>query len=88
MIADAPIRDYISYSAVRTYQSCPLKYRFEATFDEAKLDRTKRVVENVWSAIESGHFYPAPSPMQCPGCGYRNHCAAWRGKRGQGWPSV
>lgn len=22
------IRDYLSYSAVRTFQSCPLKYRF------------------------------------------------------------
>lgn len=22
------VRDYLSYSAVRTFQSCPLKYRF------------------------------------------------------------
>ena len=28
MIASAPTRDYLSYSAVRTFQGCPLKYRF------------------------------------------------------------
>ncbi len=26
--ASPPTRDYLSYSAVRTFQSCPLKYRF------------------------------------------------------------
>ena len=26
--AAPPTRDYLSYSAVRTFQSCPLKYRF------------------------------------------------------------
>lgn len=65
--------------AVITKAKSPKVQLLETTFNESKLDRTKRVVENVWSAIESGHFYPSPSPMQCPGCGYRNHCAAWRG---------
>ncbi len=28
MIVSAPTRDYLSYSAVRTFQGCPLKYRY------------------------------------------------------------
>jgi putative RecB family exonuclease len=45
----------------------------------AKVDRTKRVVESVWRAIDAEHFYPAPSPMNCPTCPYRDECRAWRG---------
>ena len=43
----------------------------------AQVARTKRVVENVWRAIESGCFYPAPSAMSCPSCPYREQCRAW-----------
>ena len=45
----------------------------------ARVDRTKRVVETVWRAIDAEHFYPAPSPMNCPTCPYREQCRAWRG---------
>lgn len=47
--------------------------------DPAQVRRTKRVVERVWRAIESGNFYPAPSAMNCPGCPYRDPCRAWTG---------
>ncbi len=47
--------------------------------DPAQVTRTKRVVENVWRAIESGSFYPAPSAMNCPSCPYREQCRAWSG---------
>ena len=43
----------------------------------AQVARTKRVVENVWRAIKSGCFYPAPSAMSCPSCPYRDQCRAW-----------
>jgi CRISPR/Cas system-associated exonuclease Cas4 (RecB family) len=36
-------------------------------------------VERVWRAIESGVFYPAPSTMNCSGCGYRAACRVWMG---------
>ena len=42
-----------------------------------RLDRMRRVVEQVWRAIEAG-FYPAPSPFICLGCPYRESCQAWR----------
>lgn len=48
-------------------------------FDQAQLDRTKRVMERIWHAIEAEHFYPAPSMMNCPGCPYRDACRKWPG---------
>ena len=41
--------------------------------------RTIKVVEHTWQAIQAGHFYPAPSPMNCPTCPYRSECNAWTG---------
>ena len=70
--------------AVITKAKSPKVQLLEASFDESKLDRTKRVFESVWSAISAGHFYPAPNPMQCSGCGYRRQCDAWRGNSNQG----
>ena len=65
--------------AVLTKARDPKVQLLETRFDEDKLGRTKRVFETVWSAIQAGHFYPSPSPMQCPSCGYRTQCEAWRG---------
>jgi CRISPR/Cas system-associated exonuclease Cas4 (RecB family) len=48
-------------------------------FDPLQLDRTKRIIERVWNAIQSEHFYPAPSQMNCPGCPYRDPCRKWPG---------
>lgn len=44
---------------------------------EYRIDRAKRVVERVWQGIESRTFYPAPSPMSCPGCPFREACHQW-----------
>ena len=41
--------------------------------------RTLAGVERVWRAIESGVFYPAPSPLNCANCGFRRVCATWCG---------
>ncbi|MFT5326604.1 MAG: putative RecB family exonuclease, partial [Planctomycetaceae bacterium] len=41
--------------------------------------RTVKAVEHTWQAIEAGHFYPAPSPMNCPTCPFRSECNAWTG---------
>jgi len=46
---------------------------------QGKVKRTLAGVERVWRAIESGVFYPAPSVMNCSGCGYRAACRAWMG---------
>lgn len=47
--------------------------------DQAQVDRTKRIIERIWNAIQAGHFYPAPSLTNCPGCPYRDPCRQWPG---------
>src|SRR5690606_20793160 len=49
------------------------------SFEQSSLARPKRVIERVWHAIESEHFFPAPSLMNCPGCPYRDPCRKWPG---------
>ena len=65
--------------AVITKARAPKVQLLETTFDESKLDRTKRVFEKVWSAIQDGHFYPSPSQMNCYSCGFRSACREWNG---------
>ncbi len=52
---------------------------FDVALNQQRIERTKRVMRSVWSAIQSGHFHPAPSPLVCLGCSFRNECAAWPG---------
>jgi putative RecB family exonuclease len=52
--------------------------RHTRAVDQQRLERIKLVVERVWRAIEAKHFYPAPSPMNCTGCPFREPCHAWR----------
>jgi CRISPR/Cas system-associated exonuclease Cas4 (RecB family) len=47
--------------------------------DAQQVERAKRVVDRVWQAIQGGHFYPNPSPLNCPTCPYREPCVAWTG---------
>ncbi|MCY2990818.1 MAG: PD-(D/E)XK nuclease family protein [Planctomycetota bacterium] len=41
--------------------------------------RSTRVIEHVWSAIASSHFYPAPSALNCGSCPFREACRVWDG---------
>ena len=65
--------------AVVTKARAPKVQLFETTFDESKLDRTKRVFEKVWSAIQSDIFFPSPSPINCHSCGFKSACREWNG---------
>ncbi len=49
----------------------------EVPADVHRIDRTKRIVARVWRAIEAGHFFPTPSPMNCATCPFREPCRAW-----------
>ena len=65
--------------AVLTKAQLPVLTMHDVSLNAQQLERTKRTVERVWHAIQSGHFYPAPSPLQCPSCPYREPCRAWTG---------
>jgi putative RecB family exonuclease len=51
--------------------------RFTIPADQASIDRTRKMVERVWKGIESGLFYPAPSPMNCNSCPFWDQCREW-----------
>lgn len=40
-----------------------------------RVERTKKVVERAWRAIQAGHFLPNPSPLHCPTCPFRQPCS-------------
>ena len=65
--------------AVLTKTKEPAVDLHEVPVDRRAVDRTKRIVERVWKAIHNEVFYPAPSPMQCTGCSFREQCRAWSG---------
>lgn len=65
--------------AVLTKTKEPALDLHEVPADPRRIDRTKRIVERVWKAIDGKVFYPAPTPMQCPGCSFRTQCRAWTG---------
>ena len=65
--------------AVLTKTKEPAIDLHEVQADVRRIDRTKRIVEKVWRAIDNEVFYPAPSPMQCSGCSFREQCRAWTG---------
>ena len=65
--------------AVLTKMKEPTIDLHEVPASAQQIDRSKRVVEKVWRAIESESFYPAPSPMNCGGCSFREPCRRWTG---------
>jgi CRISPR/Cas system-associated exonuclease Cas4 (RecB family) len=65
--------------AIVTKTTVPVVIIHEVPVTREKVERTKKIVERVWRAIEEQHYFPSPSPMNCPGCPYRKACRAWRG---------
>ncbi len=53
--------------------------RHSQAFDAQRLERTKRIIGRVQQAIENEVFYPAPSPMNCVSCPFREPCRKWPG---------
>lgn len=75
----APGKDVGLRFVVVTKTKEPVVEQHTLRFDPLRAERTKRVVERVWSAIETGSYYPAPSPMTCGSCPFREPCRGWCG---------
>jgi len=71
-----PIRTQI---AVLTKSKETSIEQFSQRFDAIRLARTKRVIGRVQQAIDNEVFYPAPSPMSCGSCPFREPCRKWPG---------
>ena len=65
--------------AVLTKTKLPVLTVHDVPHDPQQVERTKRIVERIWQAIQTGHFYPVPSPLNCGSCSYREPCRRWAG---------
>jgi putative RecB family exonuclease len=74
--ADKPIR--LQFAVITKTKQPDIEVRTIAP-DPQRIERIRRLVQNVWTNIQSGSFYPVPSAMNCPGCGYRDRCSRWNG---------
>jgi len=75
----APERSLRLRFLVLTKTKSPIAEIHEVTVDPRRVDRTKRVFQRTWAAIETGLVYPAPSVMNCEGCPFREPCRDWTG---------
>lgn len=75
-LSDKPVRLQF---AVLTKTKQPQLDLHPVTVDRGRTARIRQLIRRVWRAIAAGHFYPAPSAMQCPGCPFRHRCQAWSG---------
>ncbi len=64
--------------AVITKTASPSVERWPINHDATRIARTKQIIRRVWKAIETGNFFPAPSPISCGGCPFRKPCRAWQ----------
>jgi hypothetical protein len=63
---------------VVTKAKSPVVEAHTVMVDPTRIERTKRVVEQTWKAMQAGYIYPSPSAMNCGGCLHRAPCRAWR----------
>lgn len=73
---DRPVRlEFVVLTKAQT----PVVQLLPVTVAREQIARTKHAVARVWRAIEAEHFYPSPSPFECPACPYRQACQQWAG---------
>jgi len=49
------------------------------SIDPNRMDRSKRIITQVFTAMQTGITYPVPSPMNCATCPFKKRCEAWKG---------
>lgn len=64
---------------VATKTKTPAVERYTVPHSAESVRRVRKTVEQVWSGIRSGLFYPSPSPMNCGGCPFQAPCREWCG---------
>jgi len=74
--ADKPVRLQF---AVITKSKEPVIELQTVNPDPQRIERVRRLIKNVWTGIQLQNFYPVPSAMNCPTCGYRDRCSRWNG---------
>ncbi len=75
-ITDRPIR--LQFAVITKTKTPDIELR-TVDPDPQRIARIRRLIQNVWAGIQSGNYYPVPSAMNCPTCGYRERCLQWNG---------
>jgi hypothetical protein len=60
----------------------PIVQILDVPCDAARVEAMKESVSVVWEAIQAGHFYPNPSPINCSTCPFKSRCPAMGNSRG------
>jgi len=76
MVTDKPIR--LQFAVITKTKQPDIELRTVEP-DPQRIERIRRLIQNVWTSIQTGVFYPVPSAMNCPTCGYRDRCSRWTG---------
>jgi CRISPR/Cas system-associated exonuclease Cas4 (RecB family) len=66
--------------AIITKAKTPVVQLLPVPTDQSRVQAVKESVHQVWDAIQSGNFYPNPSPMNCTTCQFRSRCPIFGGK--------
>ena len=75
-ISDKPIR--LQFAVITKTKQPDIELK-AVTPDPQRIERIRRLIQNVWASIQTGVFYPVPSATNCPTCGYRDRCSRWNG---------
>ena len=60
--------------AVLTKHKTPRVQLLPVNLDNSRIQTLREDVNQIWQAIQSGNFYPSPSPMNCSTCPFKSRC--------------
>ena len=66
--------------AVITKAKTPAVQLLAVPTDAARVAGVTESVGQVWRAIQTGNFYPNPSPQNCVTCPFRSRCPVFAGR--------
>jgi putative RecB family exonuclease len=73
----APNKTVCLELVIFTKTKVPIIDRHRLKLDTLRLERTRHLVNSVWRAIQTEHFFPAPSLLACGACPFRKPCRQW-----------
>ena len=66
--------------AVLTKAKTPVVQVLPVPTDAARVASMTQTALTTWSAIQEGHYFPNPGPMNCSGCPFHSRCPVFGGK--------
>lgn len=70
----------LTFAIITKAKKSPQVQLFPIATDAARVQLLKENVHSLWSAMQSGNFYPAPSPQHCTTCPFKSRCPVFAGR--------